>query len=198
LRSHLESQLRAQVQSQFDAQVRAAVDEAVARTRDAVQREATAQVQLQVQQAVQAATAQFDAALATLAHDAARDALDLAIALTRQLIDGELKQSPAALVGLARTVLQRLGEGRTVTVRLHPDDVAALKSDTAREALSALRIAQLKVQPDARLTRGDLIAETEAGRVEATLEGRLRRLHEALSAAQQADASTTSPAGALP
>ncbi|HEY1656340.1 MAG TPA: FliH/SctL family protein [Candidatus Tumulicola sp.] len=105
-----------------------------------------------------AETRRFRAALA--------DAVDAALAdLLREIACGvlarELELAPADVLSIAGDALRRFAAENPLSVRAHPDEVAAL---------APLGIATIA---DPGLRRGDVVIELRAGTIDATLGARL-------------------------
>jgi flagellar biosynthesis/type III secretory pathway protein FliH len=109
-----------------------------------------------------------------------RELAEVAIALARKIVGRALAIEPALVIELARGALQAIRSRREVTLRVHPDDAPLLR--TASPVLAALldRTPGLVLREDAGLARGDVVAETEAGRVDARVEAQLALLEHAV------------------
>jgi len=101
------------------------------------------------------------------------DLLELISTVARQLVRRELRTDPGQIVAVVREGLAVLpSTDRTIRLHLHPED--------ARIVRDALHLSDLeqpwKVIEDPTLSRGGSRLETEASRVDATLETRLNTL----------------------
>jgi flagellar assembly protein FliH len=122
---------------------------------------------------------------ARLGELAQADALELAFLVARRILEAELRTSPDALAALVRAALRRAGDGRKVTVRLHPEDARALGPALAADGLGVVA-AGVEVVPEPSLSPGDCLVEADLGKVD----GRLRtRLDELLRAAAAEEGS---------
>jgi flagellar assembly protein FliH len=95
---------------------------------------------------------------------------DLAVLIARHLVRRELKTNPGEVVGVVRETMRHLPIApRAARIRLHPDDVElvqnafALRDDTKSWRLEA----------DPLITRGGCVVETDASRIDASVESRL-------------------------
>lgn len=114
---------------------------------------------------------------------------EVAIALARQVLRSELAARPETVAAVAQEALAAtLVSAQQIGLHLHPDD-HALVSTHAGEALAA-RGARLI--PDAALSRGGCVVETEVGVIDASIEARWRRATAAMGRTTEFEA----PAGA--
>lgn len=122
-----------------------------------------------------------------LAEQATADALEMAILIARRILEAELSSSPAALTGLIRSAIGRLGESRKIQVRLHPRDAEAVTAAGAADgddgALAGMTLARVEIRADATLSPGDCIIDGEHGTVDGRLSTRLDEVRRVLSRA---------------
>ncbi len=118
-----------------------------------------------------------------LAEQTTADALEMAVLIARRIIEGELKTNPAALTGLIRSAVARLGESRKVQVRLHPSDAANVEAAGDSGPLAGLSIARVEIRPDPTLSPGDCIVDGEQGTVDGRVATRLDEVRRILSRA---------------
>jgi len=113
-----------------------------------------------------------------------RGALDLALAVAKEILTEEITASPQRLAGMlakARAQLQ-LDNGQTVKVYVHPEDLAGLASAGAEDQWPGWEFIG-----DPGLQRGDLILESQRGRLDLRLETQLDRLAGHLTGTGTAD-----------
>jgi flagellar biosynthesis/type III secretory pathway protein FliH len=130
------------------------------------------------------------AAAALVAAAAARDRLlagaerelaELAVAVARRVLGRELA-APGAVASLAAAALSEARSRREVVLRVSRADAGELRA--AEGALGAvLERAPLAVREDPALAPGDVVVETEAGRIDARIEAQLGALARALAEA---------------
>lgn len=114
----------------------------------------------------------YQARLDTLEAGLAVQVAEVAIALARQVVRGELAQRPELVVTVAQEALAAtLVAAKQIAVHVHPDD-HALIGQQAGEALAA-RGARLVADP--ALTRGGVVVDSEVGVIDASVEARWRR-----------------------
>lgn len=105
--------------------------------------------------------------------EARADALEVGFLVARRILETELRQSPEPLFQLVRSALQKVGEARPVTLRVHPEDALRLQAPPA----GAPSLVEVHVLGDPSLQRGDVVIEAAFGSVDARLETRLAELH---------------------
>jgi flagellar assembly protein FliH len=119
----------------------------------------------------------LDASLGALQQRMAKELLQLACDIARQVVRRELASNPQALLPVVREALDMLvNEGRPATVRLNPADWAALEQPLHAE------FAQGKVQwqPDPSVAPGDCQVESAGTVIDGSMEKRWRRAVAAL------------------
>lgn len=112
-------------------------------------------------------------------HAAERDMLDLAFRLAQRIVGRVLDRDAAMFADLVADKLARVREAARVTVRVHPDDIAALQPERDRLA-SHVEGVPIQFEPDPGLDPGDCILETDRGRIDARIETQLDQLRRAL------------------
>lgn len=106
--------------------------------------------------------------------------LKLAVRIAEKLIGQELQARPDAIAALVDEALRSVRRAKTFRIQAHPADVPHLK-----ERLHALRTPsgadrEIEVAPNASLSRGDCIVETDIGTIDARLETQLKNIERAL------------------
>lgn len=125
-----------------------------------------------------AAAEERDRALAAAEPDVGA----LAIEIARKVLGRELSEAGSrAVFDLAALAVAEARGRRFVTLRVSPADVEAIRSSGARLA-ALLDNGALSIREDASLARGDVVVETEAGRIDARVETQLALLATALEA----------------
>ena len=118
-----------------------------------------------------------------LAEQTTADALEMAVLIARRIIEGELASNPAALTGLIRSAVARLGESRKIQLRLHPSDAANVEAAGDGGPLAGVAIARVEIRPDATLSPGDCIVDGEQGTVDGRVATRLEEVRRILTRA---------------
>jgi flagellar biosynthesis/type III secretory pathway protein FliH len=112
-----------------------------------------------------------------------REASELAVALSEQILAGALSVEPERVLDVTRNALRHLAERRRVTVVVNPADLE-LVSDCAEHLRTELGgIEHLAVQSDRRIARGGAVARTDAGEIDAGIDTQLARAREIAIAA---------------
>ena len=116
---------------------------------------------------------EFRRALADLDHAIAEDLVDLALATGRQLAGDALREEPAEILNLVRTLIHEEPalNGKT-RLWLHPDDLALVEQELHAE----FHAAGWKLHPDDQLSRGGCRVTSPSGELDATLESRWENL----------------------
>ena len=114
--------------------------------------------------------------------DAETEVVDLAVAVARRVLARELAV-PDAVVALARAALAEARARRQVVLRVSAADAPGIRA--AESPLAAiLGRAALEVREDPSLARGDVVVETEAGRIDARVEAQLEIVVRAMAEAR--------------
>ncbi|MEW6264160.1 MAG: FliH/SctL family protein [Thermodesulfobacteriota bacterium] len=97
----------------------------------------------------------------------------LAASIAERIVFQEVSTSPATIASAFKAALDQLHQQHQVVFRLNPADLANLElvSDEMKGRLKGL--VKITFEPDPNLSRGDLIMETEAGRLDATVRRRI-------------------------
>jgi flagellar biosynthesis/type III secretory pathway protein FliH len=109
-----------------------------------------------------------------------REVVALAIEVAGKILGRTAAVDPAAAMDLAVGALAAARGRRDVALRVHPADAAALRAGEARLRAVAARAHAIEIREDPGLARGDVVVETEAGRIDARLATRLSLLARAL------------------
>ena len=90
----------------------------------------------------------------------------LAYALAEKVVHQQISMDPNVVVQMAKAAIARLVNRETITVRVNPADIEAMRDH--RERMLALGdIEHLRLIEDQRVDRGGVIVETESGSVDA-------------------------------
>lgn len=118
--------------------------------------------------ALAGAAAARDALLA----GAVREVASLAVEVARRIVARELALGPELVLAIAERAVGEVRARREVTVRVAPADLARLRAGEPRLA-AVLERGLLAVREDGSLAAGDVVVETEAGRVDARIDAQL-------------------------
>ena len=119
----------------------------------------------------------FEESLGGLQQQMAESLMQLACDIARQVVRREVAGNPQAMLPVVREALGMLAaESRPATVRLHPDDWAALEKPLREEFASP----RIEWQADAAVPPGDCLVESAGMQIDGTLDKRWRRAIAAL------------------
>jgi flagellar assembly protein FliH len=118
-----------------------------------------------------------------LAEQARSDALELALLVSRRILEAELSTNVERFFGVIRSVIRRAGESRRIVVRLNPEDANRVEAAGGGRALSAMAVAQIEISPDAELALGDCMVDADFGMVDGRLTTRLDEMRRLLQEA---------------
>ena len=98
----------------------------------------------------------------------------LALTIAQRVITHEVKSSPEVIAATFKTALEHLDKMHKAVMKIHPDDLAHLES--VREELRDQFEGLIKItfEIDSDLNRGELVVETDAGRIDGTIKQRFK------------------------
>ena len=104
----------------------------------------------------------------------------LTIHVAERVLLHEIAASPELIGHALLAACEQLQEQHQAVFRVHPDDLDFVENlnQTARDRISGL--AKVSFEADPGLNRGDLVLETDSGRLDATLKSRLKSAAEAV------------------
>ena len=124
---------------------------------------------------------QLDAIVSGLMDQARGDLLELAVKISERILGAELKTRPQLLVSLIRSALEAAQLTGSITLVLSQKDYDLLRSKGPQVLGKLPQGLKLQLRADPELQRGDLLIESAAGRLDATLRARLQRVGASLS-----------------
>lgn len=113
--------------------------------------------------------------------------VQLAMSVAERVVFHELSTSPDLIKSAFQSAVDHLQEQHEAAFRVHPDDLECIQTcrDDLKDRLKAL--VKVTIVPDPTLKRGDIIMETEAGRLDATVKRRIESVRAAVEQALSAD-----------
>jgi flagellar assembly protein FliH len=105
-----------------------------------------------------------------------RQLVQLAVAIARRITLRELTIDRSLLSAMARVALDRLGETASATIRLHPDDYAAIATPGGLDAMSGA----VRIVADRAIAPGGCIVQSDFGLIDVGLDAQLTELSVAL------------------
>ncbi len=128
--------------------------------------------------AAQALDASRDQVIAELEHDA----VALALRLAEQIVAATIEVEPERIVDIAAVALRRIRDRQHVTLVVNPADLELMSDAVTRLQSELGGIEHLNVQSDRRVGRGGVLARTDEGEIDASLETQLARAREVVAA----------------
>ena len=109
----------------------------------------------------------------------------LAVKMAERIVFEELKTSPELILQAFQAAVDQLNQQHHALFRLNPEDLALLETagEQLREQISGL--VKIELEPDPSLKRGELVMETESGRLDATLKRRIEAVTASVNQALQ-------------
>jgi flagellar assembly protein FliH len=127
--------------------------------------------------AAQALDAVRDQVVAELEHDA----IALALRLAEQIVAGAIEVEPERIVDIAAVALRRIRDRQHVTLVVNPADLDLMSQSVTRLQSELGGIEHLNVQSDRRVGRGGVLARTDEGEIDASIETQLARAREVVT-----------------
>jgi flagellar assembly protein FliH len=110
------------------------------------------------------------------------DAVTLALRLAEQIVAGAIAVAPERLIEVAGQAMRRIADRRRVTLVVNPADLELMEESVQRLQSELGGIEHCNVQADRRVGRGGVVARTDAGEIDATIESQLSRAQEIVTA----------------
>jgi flagellar assembly protein FliH len=133
-------------------------------------------------QAVAAAAQALDGLRDQVIAEVEHDAVALALRLAEQIVAGAIEVAPERIVDIAAVALRRIRDRRHVTLVVNPADLELVSESVTRLQAELGGIEHLNVQSDRRVGRGGVLARTDEGEVDASIETQLSRAREVVAA----------------
>ena len=109
--------------------------------------------------------------------------VQLGLAIAQRILRKEIAVDQDLMCAMARVALDRLGDAAPATVRLHPDDHAAIQAIHGAGWAGT----HVTIQADPGVSRGGCLVESPFGFIDASVEAQFRVLEQALVAEGRAD-----------
>jgi flagellar assembly protein FliH len=117
-----------------------------------------------------------------------RQVVQLAMAIAERMINREISLDRGLVCAMARVALDRLGENASATIRLHPDDFAAVSAGLG----DGWKDQQITIAPDPMVSRGGCRVHSDFGFMDVDVASQFRELSKTLF-----DEDATAPAEVL-
>ncbi|HVC21713.1 MAG TPA: FliH/SctL family protein [Vicinamibacterales bacterium] len=115
---------------------------------------------------------EIDGLRAQIIAQTERQMVQIALAVAKRILHREVSIDQDLVVAIARVALDRLGETANATIRLNPDDCAALATRRGAEWAGS----RVTVVPDAGVSRGGCRVESEFGFIDAGVDAQFEQL----------------------
>lgn len=145
-----------------------------------------------IQQSWTAALESWDAARRELLIDARQSLLELALAVARKIVQRLPTVDPAVVAEQVAKAIDYVMRPGDVTIRIHPEDRAVVAEALPALLTRATKLEHATLVDDEQVSRGGCVLDYGHGRVDATLDGQLDRIAEALMPDQD-EAEDASP-----
>ncbi len=116
-------------------------------------------------------------------YQSERDLLEFAVHLARRVTQGVARVNPDVAPANLQAALALVVGRSDLTVRAHPEDLAALERFCAQLTDRIADHPHIRLVDDPQLTRGGVVLSSETGQVDATLEQQLDEITRALLSA---------------
>jgi len=110
-----------------------------------------------------------------------REIVDLALAIAGRVIHKQVEADPELVTAVARQALRQVVGGKSVFLRVHPQQVELLQEKAAELSSMLPGGTTLQVVADPGIQPGGVMVESDEGWVDATLSSQLEQIREALA-----------------
>lgn len=117
--------------------------------------------------------------------------VQLALTLARRVVKREVTLDPDLVGAMAHVALDRLGQDSPATIRLNPDDYAAVVASRGEGWAGS----HVTVVADAAIARGGCLVESDFGMVDASVDAQIDELSRALLGDRPAEEPVVVPRG---
>jgi flagellar assembly protein FliH len=146
-------------------------------------------------EALGAAVRSFELLRADLVTALEREAADLAIRISEQIVAGAIEVQPERIVDIARGALRRLADRHRVTILVNPGDLELLGESLERLQAELGGIEHLEAHADRRIERGGAIVRTDSGEIDTTIAAQLQSAREIIRDAMRGDGADAEDSG---
>ncbi|HYZ79836.1 MAG TPA: FliH/SctL family protein [Solirubrobacteraceae bacterium] len=133
-------------------------------------------------QAVAGAADALEALRDQVVSELEHDAVTLALRLAEQIVAGAIAVAPERIIDVAGVALRRIRDRQHVTLVVNPADLELMSGAVAQLQSQLGGIERINVQSDRRVSRGGVLARTDEGEIDASIETQLARAREIVAA----------------
>lgn len=128
------------------------------------------------------ALADVDALRGEVVDRLEREAVEMALALAEQIVQGALEVQPERVIDAVRGALRRLSDRQQVTAVVNPEDLELVSEFITTLSGELGGIEHLAVQADRRIARGCAVVRTQDGEIDVQLATQLARARAVVAA----------------
>ncbi len=132
--------------------------------------------------ALSAAVTELGALHAQVVSELESDAVTLALRMAEHIVAGAMQVEPERIVNVAGLALRRITERRRVTLVVNPADLELLSEAVPELQAELGGIEHCNVQSDRRVAPGGVLARTDEGEIDASIETQVARVREIVAA----------------
>ena len=133
-------------------------------------------------QAIRGTVEALEALREQVVSELEHDAVALALRVAEQIVAGAIDLAPERIVDIAAVALRRIRDRQHVTLVVNPADLDLVSQAVTRLQSELGGIEHLNVQSDRRVGRGGVLARTDEGEIDASIETQLARAREVVIA----------------
>jgi len=115
----------------------------------------------------------------TIYEHAAEETVKLALVISEKVINHEVSVNPDAVLSIVRKAMQKIKDSHAICIRLHPEDLIALKQADLETSCLEKTFERFVFQADGAMSRGDCLIETRQGDIDAGIRNQLALIEEA-------------------
>jgi flagellar assembly protein FliH len=102
----------------------------------------------------------------------------LSVAIAHRVLKRELHLDPLAMEGIVKAALSRVGSAEVFKVRLHPRQAEAVRAHFSKLGVPE----SVAIEPVAAMDEGDLMIETSAGTIDASINTQITEVERGITA----------------
>jgi len=121
---------------------------------------------------------------------AEKDVVDLALAVSKKILDQELTTNREAVLGVVKAALKKVTDHSQITIRINPADLQTVKQAEPRLAAYFENSSGVSYEADETIGPGGCIIETNFGDIDARLDQQLKTIAETLGSVQASGEDT--------
>ncbi len=116
-----------------------------------------------------------------------KNIIDLSLEIAEKIVSDQITVDHNVVVHVARKALMIAAERERIEIRVHPDDLEAIKSHKEELMSTMDGIEKIEVIADRRIKRGGCVLETSAGNVDAKIQSQLYQVEQTLKGVVDSD-----------